>query len=181
MDEGAHVSDFLGRGNPMNLRAVRAFADRAMRKTMLPLMFLLAACDGEEAEPVAEVQTATIEGLYQAAGPEMQPSRMCILSQPTGTASFALVVRNAGGSCSGAGDAVREGDVLRLTMAGSQPCTIAATVEGRQVAFPSVLPESCAYYCSPGSALTGTAFEKTGGTSADAMRALDPVGDPLCG
>ncbi|NTZ43392.1 hypothetical protein G7A66_09920, partial [Altererythrobacter sp. SALINAS58] len=93
----------------------------------------------------------------------------------------ALVVRNAGGSCSGAGDAVREDDVLRLTMAGSEPCTIAATVEDRQVAFPSVLPEGCAYYCGPGSGLTDTVFEKTGGTFADAMRALDPVGDPLCG
>lgn len=152
-----------------------------MRQMMIPFLLLLAACDQEQAESVPEVQTATIEGLYQAAGQDAQPSRLCVLSQASGADAFGLVVETAGGSCGGAGEAVRDGDMLRLTMAGSEPCVIAASLVDRQLVFPPVLPEGCAYYCAPGSTMAGTVLEKTGGTAADALRALDPAGDPLCG
>lgn len=154
-----------------------------IRKTLLPFLLLLAACDQEQAEPVPEVeiQTATITGLYQAAEQDMQSSRLCILAAGTDAAAFGLVVRNAGGSCSGAGEAVRDGNTLSLAMAGSEPCTIMASTDGRRVTFPATVPTGCAYYCGPGANLAGVTLEKTGGSAADAMRALDPAGDPLCG
>jgi hypothetical protein len=105
-----------------------------------------------------------------------------MISEGSGAASFGIVTEAPnGGSCGGAGEAVREGNVLRLAMAGDEECAIEAQIEGTQVTLPASLPEGCAYYCGPGATLAGIAFEKTGGTVEDAMRTTDLAGDPLCG
>ena len=65
-------------------------------------------------------------------------------------------------------------------MTGESPCAIEARIEGGRVTFPSSLPSTCAYYCAPGIVMGSTPFEKTGGTSEDALRARDAVGDRLC-
>ena len=157
-----------------------------MRSALSLLLLPLAACGtgdpGNQAadRPVAAaVQTANLTGLYEtpagAAG-----SQMCILDRGTGQARFGLVLRD-GPSCGGAGVAVRTGDTLSLEMAGDEPCTIVAAIRDRRVAFPDSLPAGCAYYCAPGASLAGLGLAKVGGTAEDAMRARDPVGDPLCG
>lgn len=136
--------------------------------------------EGPPGESPAEVQTATLTGLYES-GTGPQRSRMCAIEEG-GRARFGLVVwTGAAESCSGNGTALRQGGVLRLTMAGDEACTIDARIEGMRVAFPASLPAGCAYYCSPGGRLAGTSFDKTGGTEADARRAEDLVGDRLCG
>ena len=159
-----------------------------MKRLILLLVPLLAACgtgDGNETagrhsrEPV---QIADLTGLYEARGGGEQRSRMCMISAETGEASFAIVVEApGGGSCGGAGEAVREGNLLRLTMGGDEQCVIGAQIAGTQVTFPSSLPEGCDYYCGPGATLAGAVLKKTGGTAEDAMRAKDLAGDPLCG
>ena len=77
---------------------------------------------------------------------------------------------------------MRSGATLRLTMNGDSPCAIEARIEGGRVTFPASLPASCSYYCAPGAAAGagGMSFGKTGGTEAEARRARDIVGDPLC-
>lgn len=159
-----------------------------MKQAMLLLIPLLTGCarsDGDERagrESGEQVQTAQLTGLYEARGEGGKSARMCMISDPSGTASFAIVTETPGaGSCGGAGQAVREAGLLRLTMAGDEKCVIEALVEDRQVAFPPNLAEGCAYYCAPGATLAGADFEKTGGTAQDAMRATDLAGDPLCG
>ena len=164
-----------------------------MRK-MLPFALCLAsslagAC-GQQADrgsneaaaappaPSGPVQTATLTGLYESAG--TPPSQLCITEQGR-AARFGLVIRRNGRpGCSGAGTAVRDGATLRLVMTGDSPCTIAARIEGGRVTFPAGLPNTCSYYCAPGIVMGGTPFTKTGGTRADALRARDSVGDPLC-
>jgi hypothetical protein len=126
------------------------------------------------------VQTATLTGLYETNG--TPPSQLCITEQGR-AARFGLVIRRNGRpGCSGAGTALRSGGVLRLTMNGESPCTIEARLEGGRLSFPASLPATCSYYCAPGAAAGagGTAFEKTGGTNEDALRARDIVGDRLC-
>jgi hypothetical protein len=158
-----------------------------MRHAILLLIPLLAACGGggggggetAERDFRATVQTADLTGLYEARGEE-QRSRICMISKPSGVAAFALVIERPNGSCSGAGDAVRTNELLRLTMTGDEECVIQAQIEETRVTFPSTVPESCAYYCAPGATLAGERFEKTGGTAEDAMRATDLAGDPLC-
>lgn len=158
-----------------------------MRHAFLLLTPLLAACGGSGGdEPApresrAPVQTAELTGLYESRGDDAQRSRMCILSRSDGAARFGLVVETPGGSCSGAGEAARNANLLRLTMTGDEECVVDAAVDGTHVAFPPSVSESCAYYCAPGATLAGRSFEKTGGASNDAMQAADLAGDPLCG
>ena len=155
-----------------------------MRMAALPLL-LLAGCGTAENRadvvPAKEaVQTANLTGLYEGTG--APPGELCILDRGMGNAHFGLVARDARGrSCSGAGAAVREGGLLRLTMTGDEPCEIEAAIADGRVAFPAATPPGCAYYCGPGAVLAGARFDKVGGTAQDAMRARDLVGDPLCG
>jgi hypothetical protein len=130
------------------------------------------------AQPAAPVQTATLTGLYEGAGPN--PSQLCITGQGR-AARFGLVTRRAGRpGCSGAGAATRSGATLSLVMDGDSSCAIAARIDGTRVTFPASLPRGCSYYCAPGAVAGSAAFTKTGGTRADALRARDIVGDPLC-
>jgi len=127
----------------------------------------------------APIQTATLTGLYEH-GAAPQRSQMCVIERG-GSARFGLVAwTSPGESCSGNGTAIRQGNVLRLTMEGDEACTIEARVEGTRVTFPAVLPSGCAYYCSRNGRFAGAAFDKTGGSEADAGRAEDLVGDRLC-
>ena len=127
----------------------------------------------------APVQTATLTGLYEA-GTAPLTSQMCVI-ESGGSARFGLVHRAAGGQgCGGAGTAVRQGAVLRLSMTGDEPCVIEARIEGTRVSFPASLPAGCRYYCSAGARLDGLRLDKTGGTEADARRAEDLIGDRLC-
>jgi hypothetical protein len=51
-----------------------------------------------------------------------------------------------------------------------------------QVTLPTSIPSECQrYYCGDGAQMGGASFGKVGGEQADAMRAVDLVGDPLCG
>ena len=159
-----------------------------MRRANLLLIPLLAACGGGDGNETAgrdvrePVQTADLTGLYEGQGESGQRARMCMISDTSDTASFAIATeRPADGSCGGAGEAVRQGNLLRLTMTGDEECVIEAAMEGTQVTLPPSLSEGCAYYCAPGATLAGETFEKTGGTADDAMRATDLAGDPLCG
>lgn len=163
-----------------------------MRKLLVPVLCLAAACGqesvtpGNEAAnrsvtappPRAPVQTATLTGLYESA--DARPSQLCITGQGR-TARFGLVTRRNGqAGCSGAGTATRNGATLRLVMNGESACAIEARLDGGRVTFPASLPRGCAYYCAAGAQAGGTAFVKTGGTQQDAVRARDIVGDPLC-
>ena len=141
-----------------------------------------AAAASPEGPPRApdSVQTATLTGLYES-GPAGRRNQMCVTERAAGGARFGLVVWGAGSEgCSGSGSAVRQGETLRLTMAGDEACTIDARIQGTQVTFPAALPAGCAYYCSRGARFAGTTLDKTGGTAEDAMRAQDLVGDRLC-
>jgi len=162
-----------------------------MRKLSVLAIFLAAACAQQREEQgdagtnravdvpsPPPVQTATLTGLYESAGPG--PGQLCITEQG-GTARFGLVTRSSGvAQCSGAGTATLRGTTLRLAMNGESACTIEARMEGRRLTFPAELPRGCAYYCSPGGGLGTPPFEKVGGAREDALRARDLAGGPLC-
>jgi hypothetical protein len=162
-----------------------------MTKAILLLLPLLSACgggggDGNQTEQRGSrpaVQTAELTGLYQGRGEGGERDRLCMISEENGGgAAFGIVTEDPdGSSCGGAGRAVRENGVLRLTMTGDEQCAIEARIDGRQVTFPAAVPEGCAYYCGPGATLADLSFEKTGGTAEDAKRATDLAGGPLCG
>ena len=128
------------------------------------------------------MQIADLTGLYEGRGEGERRSRICMIARADGIISFGLVAWTAdGGACSGSGEVERQGEALRLTMAGNEQCLIEARMVGSELALATSVPQGCAYYCSPGAGIAGERFRKTGGTAAAALRATDLAGDPLCG
>ena len=149
-----------------------------MRRATLLLFPLLAACGGDEG---AQIETADLTGLYHGEGEGEQRDRTCVVTDPSGFVWFGIVTMGPGrAACSGIGQVEHNGDAVRLAMAGDEECDISARMEGTHLVFPATVPDSCAYYCSPGATLAGKRFEKTGDTAEAAMQAADLVGDPLC-
>ena len=166
-----------------------------MKKLLIPLL-LLAACSPEgqqgegneaaprrqtKAEPAQPPRIGTLVGLYE--GGNSQPRhQMCVVEGKSGGDRFGLVVWGGNmHSCSGAGTITRDGTRLRLAMAGDSACTIDATISGKTIRLPDRTPPGCAYYCGQRASLNGAELIQTGTTEADAMKAKDLVGDPLCG
>jgi hypothetical protein len=168
-----------------------------MRICLPVLLFLAAGCSGggeadNAAAPAAPEARApsraapangelsTLIGLYEG-GKAGQPDQMCIVERDGGQ-HFGLVVWGANmHSCSGSGTATREGETLRLAMAGDRTCAIDARIDGTIVTFPPTLPEGCAYYCGARANLANASLTQKGTTPADAAKAKDLVGEPLCG
>jgi hypothetical protein len=126
------------------------------------------------------VATARLTGLYEGGEPG-RPNQLCIVDRGTGDARFGIIVWGAGlRSCSGAGDAVREGGRLRLRMAGDEACVVEARIDGGTVTLADTIPEGCGYYCAAPARFEGAVLARRGSTAEDAMKAKDLVGDPLC-
>jgi hypothetical protein len=123
---------------------------------------------------------ASLTGLYE--GGEGKPkNQMCVVEGKGGEQRFGLIVWGSNlHSCMGSGTVTREGDRLRLSMAGDSACTIEATVSGNQVRLPASVPQGCAYYCGQRASLTGAILEQSGTTEEAAMQAKDLVGESLC-
>lgn len=120
-----------------------------------------------------------LTGLFEGgAGP--QKNQLCMIEK-SGATQFGLVVWGGNmHSCSGSGWATRDGATLRLSMAGDSTCTIDAKIEGETISLPASLPSGCAYYCGARAKLGAETFRRNGATTADAMKAVDLAGDPLC-
>ncbi|HEY0113037.1 MAG TPA: hypothetical protein VGB59_07765 [Allosphingosinicella sp.] len=180
-----------------------------MKKSLLALL-LLAACGGtdesaqngaggtaaggkagspdgaatEKGSEVTEqaVATARLTGLYEG-GSGPQKNQLCVIDRGSGDAQFGLVVWGPQlRSCSGAGQAVRSGDRLTLTMSGDQACVVEGRIQGGNITLVRGLSPGCRdYYCGSGAQLDGASFTRRGSTAEDALKARDIAGDPLCG
>lgn len=157
-----------------------------MRQVLMALI-LVAGCgagsdQGNQARTAkgGTVPITGLTGLYEG-GTSIRPNQMCMIEKE-GDASFALVVwGNNMHSCSGSGKAIREGDTLRLAMAGDESCAIEAKINGSTLTLPETLPAGCSYYCGAQAKLGGASFAKKSSSAEDAMKAKDLVGEPLCG
>jgi hypothetical protein len=156
-----------------------------MMKKSLVVLALVAGC-GASGQPQAGKgggETAggggALTGLYQARS--TPPGQMCILEKG-GKAQFGVTIWGPHlRACSGAGTATLAGDRLSLAMAGDAACTIEATLKNGIVTFPASVPATCTYYCGAGTSFAGATLTKQGGTRADALKAMDPAGESLCG
>jgi hypothetical protein len=142
-----------------------------------------AAAETRAAAPGSAAARGAVEerltGLYESkAG--AQKDQLCIVEK-RGEAQFGLIVWGSNlHSCSGAGRAVRSGERLSLRMTGDESCTIEAVLKHGTIALPATLPAGCAYYCGARATLAGATFSHAGATEADARKATDIAGDPLC-
>jgi hypothetical protein len=141
-----------------------------------------AAAPQAKADPKpAPGRIATLAGLYEG-GTGKQKHQMCVVEGSGGSQRFGLVVWGNGmHSCSGSGTVSREGNVLKLAMAGDSACTIEAAISGKTVKLPQEVPSGCSYYCGAQAKLGGAELTQVGTGKSDAMKAKDLVGEPLCG
>lgn len=151
----------------------------------LPLILLplLAACNPGEgsSERAAQSGPSGLAGLYEGAATDEEGNRLCMTSRGERQARFAFVSLGEGrAACSGSGMAMREGEALRLVLAGDGECEIAARMEDGRIALPAQVPEGCEYYCSDDANLAALEFERVDGGMEAARRARDLVGDQLC-
>ena len=154
-----------------------------MKRVLIALLLVAGCSDGDqpadESAVAGGIDTTTLAGLYEG-GDAARPNQMCIFSEGE-VDRFGIVVWGADmHSCSGAGEAVREGASLRLAMAGDESCTIEATIVDGKVTLPTTVPEGCSYYCGAKAQLGSASFAKVGDTAEDALKARDLVGEPLC-
>jgi hypothetical protein len=161
----------------------------ALKKLLIAFLFLAACDQGQDANrqaaraPVGAGGTAqpprleTLTGLYEGGGPG-RLNQLCVAGD-----RFGLVIWGANDhSCSGSGTVTRQGEGrLRFSMAGDSQCTIEATISGKTVVFPQAAPDGCAYYCGARAQLGGASLTQRGTGPADALKAKDLVGEPLCG
>lgn len=154
-----------------------------MKRVFLALV-LVTGCGADAGENQVEpsnnlVNLSTLTGLYEG-GPDLQPNRICMIGNGD-SASFG-VVTVMGHTCSGSGTVERNGERLRFSMSGDQPCSFEAKLEGGAITFPNTVPASCSYYCGAGASFeeVDRPFVKIGSQQEDALKALDPVGEPLC-
>ena len=158
-------------------------------KRLLIAFLLLAGCEQNQTlgnqsssapEPVDKPgqppRLETLTGLYEGGGPGRR-NQLCVLDD-----RFGLVIWGSNNhSCSGSGTVTRVGgDRLRFAMAGDSECTIEATISAKTVTFPADTPEGCAYYCGAQAGLNGASLRQQGTSPADAAKAKDLVGEPLC-
>lgn len=123
---------------------------------------------------------ASLVGLYEGGQPG-RPNQLCIVEKG-GKTQFGVVAWGAVNSCSGAGEVERSGTALTLRMTGDSACTVQAEITGGGIVFRSASGAGCAtYYCGHGARFEGAAFSRKGSTAADARKATDIAGDPLCG
>jgi hypothetical protein len=167
-------------------------------KYLFPLLLLLAACGRDDgpadnraapdsagpaaadgAAPAAKAASIRLTGLYEG-GSAVRKNQLCIVEKGSG-AQFGLLVWGGNlNSCSGAGRAARQGERLTLSMTGDETCAIEAVLKDGVVTLPATLPTGCSYYCGSGARLGGARFTRAGTTEADAKKAKDIAGDPLC-
>ena len=148
--------------------------------TVLVLILLAGCVQGDGNGSAGAASANSLTGLYEG-GTGPRRDQLCLIEKD-GRSSFGFVRWGPGDrNCSGSGPAVREGDRLRLMLDGDASCTIEARIDGSSITFPSSLGSECRrYYCGDGADLAGAVFARTGESEADARRAVDLVGDPLC-
>jgi hypothetical protein len=169
-------------------------------KKCLFLLLLVAACgtpgqpDGNQTQPAAKsgpeatpletraapAAPAGLTGLYEGAR-TAQTDQLCMIGGADQGRFGTIVWGSAEHSCLGAGRAVRRGDKLILTMSGDSACEIDARIAGDTIEFPAAVSPGCSYYCGARAGFAGAKFTRKGFAKADALKAKDLVGDPLCG
>jgi hypothetical protein len=173
--------------------------ESVMRRILLAFV-LVAGCGGSgpatrnAAAPAAEAPgqapspaaapagaVTTLDGLWEG-GAAAHRDQLCLVEK-SGRTQFGVVVWGANlSSCSGAGEAKRDGDSLTLRMTGDSACTIEATAADGRIVFRRAAGPGCAdYYCGHSARFDGAAFTRRGTGAAAARKATDIAGDPLCG
>jgi len=148
----------------------------------LTILLALAACSKPAADSpdVRASQGSSLVGLYERSGIPDEPSRICVTANGT-EHRFGLKSSYEGPeSCMAKGSVRQAGSELTLSIDGDPACSFSATVTETGLTLREPRGPECSYYCGTNTGLDGGPFEKVGATEADARKATDIAGEPLC-
>ena len=134
-------------------------------RPILPFALLLAACSKQPAEPSLITGTFTGEGR----------DRLCLAGEPGNYRGGLIAFGKGDANCSASGRIEIQDGQVALVPRGEGDCRIPLAIEGNVVRIGQV-PAACSYYCGPGAAMDGKAYNRTNMGAA----AVDLAGDPLC-
>ena len=152
-----------------------------MPRPTLLLIFALAGCSEAADRPAAaDRRTASVVGLYERAGVPDRPSQICV-SADEEQLRFGLRSSYEGPeNCMMKGRVEQAGSALRLRIDGDPACSVSGTITATGLTLAQPQGAECSYYCGRNTDLDGGDFAKVGGTEADARKAVDIAGEPLC-
>ena len=148
--------------------------------TKIPLLLapmLLAGCDqlGEEAasEPqeksslekaaieagvIPDISKVTLSGAFERQS-DLGTDRFCAVgNDENGYQVGMIAVFGPESKCEGLGEAVRNGENVRITLNSEEQCSFTARFDGVELQLPGSLPESCASYCTPRALFDGVSY-----------------------
>ncbi|HVI99669.1 MAG TPA: hypothetical protein VM657_11465 [Sphingomonas sp.] len=167
-----------------------------MRAAALLALALLAGCSDrtDEASVTNAGAGSDLEAAAIAAGVIPDPAstdptglyardagRVCVSPAPQDFAIGVDLDYGDGQRCSASGVARREGELLRVTLAGQGDCAFAARFEGDRIVLPGTLPDGCRSYCTGRASLAGMEAERLSDSAAEARAMRDARGRLLCG
>lgn len=148
------------------------FVQKLTKLTVAGIVLALAACRAEEPAPGANQQQRAAYATITYAGEGRD--RLCLSREPGGVAAFVTYAASGNANCSIRGTWT-DGEGAAIRPNGDERCTIRIDSEGNAVTLLDGGP-ACAYYCGPNASFAGRSFTE----KADAGRAVDLAGDPLC-
>lgn len=152
-------------------------------RILILLPMLLAACSEPAQDAGPPMASNSPVGLYERSGVPDRPSRICIAGQGAAMRFGVNTSYEGPQSCTAKGTVRQAGASLTLLIDGNPACSLKATATATGLSLDSAEGPECAYYCGTNTGFdpgAQNAFAKVGSTEADARRAVDLVGDPLC-
>ena len=89
---------------------------------------------------------------------DLGTDRFCAVAEGNDYRIGLLTVYGADSQCEARGRATRDGEDVTITLDGKEECRFIAHFDGIELAFPGVLSEGCADYCSDRASMSGTSF-----------------------
>ena len=103
---------------------------------------------------------------------DLGTDRFCAVADGDDYRIGLLSVYGADSQCEARGTASRDGENVTIALDGKEECRFIAHFDGIELAFPGVLPDGCATYCSDRASMSGLSyyFVDQGKTAAAAQR-----------
>ncbi len=167
---------------------------------LLPLLALLAGCDGKSPLPqmggndagdeldrlaiekglLPDPQSLALEGRYETRS-ELGTDKFCAVAEGDRYRVGFLSVYGPESKCEGQGTARQEDEVVRIRLNGKAECAFEAIYDGIVLRFPGTVPESCAAYCSRNANMSGTQYYFVDPGASAARETLGRDIERLCG
>ena len=133
-----------------------------------------------DAGVIPDISKVTLSGAFERRS-DLGTDRFCAVgNDQNGYQVGMIAVFGPESKCEGLGEAVRNGENVRITLTSKQQCSFTASFDGVELQLPGSLPESCESYCTPRALFDGVSFYLIGEGDAVARSTRGRDIDNLC-